>query len=167
MTVLEPTQQRPASWDAGSPRFPIDALRIDSVTKRFGEGPDSVLALDGISLRAGRGEFVCVVGASGCGKSTLLSLIAGLDRPTSGALDVTGTTALMFQDAALLPWRTAKANVELIGRVRQLLAQFSDLELRYVRGHSGVPLNERADALAVEAVQRRGSSGWKLISGAK
>ena len=63
MTVLEPTQQRPASWDAGSPRFPIDALRIDSVTKRFGEGPDSVLALDGISLRAGRGEFVCVVGA--------------------------------------------------------------------------------------------------------
>jgi NitT/TauT family transport system ATP-binding protein len=118
MTVLEPTQQRPASSDAGSPRFQIDALRIDSVTKRFGEGQNSVLALDGISLRAGRGEFVCVVGASGCGKSTLLSLIAGLDRPTSGALDVAGTTALMFQDAALLPWRTAKANVELALKLR-------------------------------------------------
>ena len=48
MTVLEPTQQRPASSDAGSPRFPIDALRIDSVTKRFGDGPNSVLALDGV-----------------------------------------------------------------------------------------------------------------------
>ena len=113
MTVLEPTQPRPASADAGSPRLAADVLRIDSVTKRFGDGPGSVLALDGVSLRAGRGEFVCVVGASGCGKSTLLSLIAGLDRPSAGTVDAHGRTAMMFQEAALLPWRTAKANVEL------------------------------------------------------
>jgi len=61
-------------------------------------------------------------------------------------------------------WK-AKANVELIARVKKLLANFADLELRYVRGHSGVPLNERADALAVEAVQRRGGDGWKTVAG--
>jgi NitT/TauT family transport system ATP-binding protein len=117
MTVTEPIE-RPASSDAGSPRFSERALTIAGVTKRFGEGESSVLALDGISLSAGRGEFVCIVGASGCGKSTLLSLVAGLDRPTSGTLDVRGRTALMFQDAALLPWRTAASNVQLALKLR-------------------------------------------------
>ena len=60
-------------------------------------------------------------------------------------------------------WK-AKANVELIGRVRAQLKRFSDLQLIYVRGHSGVVLNERADVLAVEAVQRRESSGWVQVA---
>ena len=126
MTIIEPTR-RSASADAGLPRPHVDAVRIDAVTKRFGEGASAVLALDGVSLDVHRGEFVCVVGASGCGKSTLLSLIAGLDQPTTGALGVDGRTALMFQDAALLPWRTAAANVELPMKLR------------------GVPRAERAD----------------------
>ena len=117
MKIIEPTR-RSASADADSPRPHDDAVRIQSVTKRFGEGARGVLALDGVSLDVRRGEFVCVVGASGCGKSTLLSLIAGLDRPTAGAIGVDGRTALMFQDAALLPWRTAAANVELPMKLR-------------------------------------------------
>jgi ribonuclease HI len=56
-------------------------------------------------------------------------------------------------------WK-AKANVELVARLRALLGQFTDLELRYVPGHAGVVLNERADVLAVQAVERRESSGW-------
>ena len=60
-------------------------------------------------------------------------------------------------------WK-AKANVELIARLRALLAGFADLELRYVPGHAGVALNERADALAVQAVERRESSGWMHVS---
>jgi ribonuclease HI len=59
-------------------------------------------------------------------------------------------------------WK-AKANVELVARVRKLLAQFPDLGLRYVRGHSGVPLNKRADALAVEAVARRAPADWVWV----
>src|SRR5690242_13951867 len=94
------------------------AVRVDSVTKRFGAGASSVLALDGVSLDVRRGQFVCVVGASGCGKSTLLSLIAGLDQPSTGDVAVAGRAALMFQDAALLPWRTAAANVELPMKLR-------------------------------------------------
>jgi ribonuclease HI len=60
-------------------------------------------------------------------------------------------------------WK-AKANVELVARLRKLLVQFPQLELRYVRGHSGVPLNERADALAVEAVARRAPADWVWVT---
>lgn len=60
-------------------------------------------------------------------------------------------------------WK-AKANVELVARVRERLTQLSDLQLRYVRGHSGVVLNERADALAVEAVSRRTPGDWVWVS---
>jgi NitT/TauT family transport system ATP-binding protein len=113
------------------------------LTKRFGEGASSVLALDGVSLDVARGEFVCVVGASGCGKSTLLSLIAGLDRPTAGMVDVGGRTALMFQDAALLPWRTAAANVELpmklrgVGRAERAERALELLEIVRLREFAG------------------------------
>jgi ribonuclease HI len=60
-------------------------------------------------------------------------------------------------------WK-AKANVELVARVRKLLAEFSDVQLIYVPGHAGVVLNERADALAVQAVEQRASSGWVVVA---
>ncbi len=92
------------------------AVRITGVTKRYGTG---VLALDDVDLTVGVGEFVCLVGASGCGKSTLLNLIAGLDSPTSGTVEVPGgRPTLLFQEAALLPWQTAAGNVELALRLR-------------------------------------------------
>ncbi len=91
---------------------------LQQVSKRHGTGESAVLALDGVSLAVEQGEFVCLVGASGCGKTTLLSLVAGLDQPTAGALTVTGRTALMFQEAALLPWRSAGQNVELALKLR-------------------------------------------------
>jgi NitT/TauT family transport system ATP-binding protein len=75
--------------------------------------------LDRIDFEVMHGEFLCLLGASGCGKSTLLSLIAGLGIPTSGGIQVTvGRPALMFQDAALLPWLTAAGNVGLALKAR-------------------------------------------------
>ena len=89
-------------------------VSIDHVSKTFGTGSSRLVALDGVTLDVERGEFVCLLGASGCGKSTLLNLVAGLDQPTSGRLDVAAKrVGLMFQEAALFPWLTVRGNVEL------------------------------------------------------
>ena len=77
-------------------------------------------ALDGVSLDVCPGEFVCLLGASGCGKSTLLNLVAGLDGPTAGAVEVDGRSSLMFQEAALFPWLTAQGNVELALKLQRV-----------------------------------------------
>jgi NitT/TauT family transport system ATP-binding protein len=90
------------------------ALDLRSVGKTFGTGQNAVTALRSIDLRVGPGEFLCLLGASGCGKSTLLNLVAGLDGATTGEI-VLGTArpSFMFQEPALLPWLTARRNVEL------------------------------------------------------
>jgi NitT/TauT family transport system ATP-binding protein len=95
------------------------AVRLSGVSKAFGTGAAALLALDNVSLDAAPGEFVCLVGASGCGKTTLLNLVADLDKPTAGSIDVGGArVALMFQEPALFPWLTATGNIELALRMR-------------------------------------------------
>jgi NitT/TauT family transport system ATP-binding protein len=90
------------------------AVQLDGVGKAFGRGPDAVTALAGVDLRVRAGEFVVLLGASGCGKTTLLNLVAGLDQPSSGTVDVrSGRPAVVFQEPALLPWLDAGRNVEL------------------------------------------------------
>jgi NitT/TauT family transport system ATP-binding protein len=89
------------------------AIRLRGVNKTFGSGGSAVTALHDVGFDVADGEFVCLIGASGCGKSTILNLVAGLDAPTTGTVDVHGRTALMFQEAALFPWLTVAANVEL------------------------------------------------------
>jgi NitT/TauT family transport system ATP-binding protein len=96
------------------------AVTLAGVSKVYGRGGSAVRALDQVSLTARPGEFTCLIGASGCGKSTLLSLVAGLDRPTSGDITVRGRVALMFQEPGLFPWLTAGANVELALRARKV-----------------------------------------------
>ncbi|CAM4168974.1 ABC transporter ATP-binding protein [Kibdelosporangium persicum] len=94
-------------------------LDIQDVGKRFQARGRDVLALDGISLRVARGDFLCVCGASGSGKSTLLSLVAGLDTPTAGRITVDGVPVtgpgpdrgLVPQADSLYPWRTVERNV--------------------------------------------------------
>ncbi|MDJ0464157.1 ABC transporter ATP-binding protein [Streptomyces sp. H27-C3] len=102
---------------------PVDTLsyaaRIDQVSKSFGRPGAQQLVLDDISIDVAPGEFVTLLGASGCGKSTLLNLVAGLDKPSSGAIDVPGgRPALMFQEHALFPWLTAGKNIELALKMR-------------------------------------------------
>jgi NitT/TauT family transport system ATP-binding protein len=95
------------------------AVRLNHVTKSFGRSAASHVVLDDISLNVALGEFVCLLGASGCGKSTLLNLVAKLDRPTGGSIEVPGgRAALMFQEHALFPWLTAGQNIELALRLR-------------------------------------------------
>jgi len=90
----------------------------EGVGKTFGRGP---AVLEGISLAVRPGEFVAIVGPSGCGKSTLLRMIAGLENPDTGTLRVShggesersSRTAYVFQEPALLPWRTVAGNIAL------------------------------------------------------
>ncbi|MAL80256.1 MAG: nitrate ABC transporter ATP-binding protein [Sneathiella sp.] len=83
---------------------------------------DEVEVLRDINLDIRRGQIVCLIGPSGCGKSTLLRLIGGLERPTGGEVLQSGEVpegclnplTYIFQDFALLPWRTVEANVSLV-----------------------------------------------------
>jgi NitT/TauT family transport system ATP-binding protein len=96
-------------------------VTLDGVTKAFGHGKRAMTALENVSLEMTKGEFVCILGASGCGKSTLLSLIAGLDKVTSGSIEIAdGRPAVMFQEPALLPWLTVRRNVELPLRLHNM-----------------------------------------------
>jgi len=78
-----------------------------------------LIALRDIDLEIRKGEFLAIVGPSGCGKTTLINMIAGFVRPISGTIEVRGKEvtspgadrAMVFQDYALLPWRTVEANV--------------------------------------------------------
>jgi NitT/TauT family transport system ATP-binding protein len=95
------------------------AIRLEAVSKVYGRGADAVVALDRLDLTVEVGGFVCLVGASGCGKTTLLNIVAGLDAPTSGLVEINGSRpTLIFQEAALFPWLTAAENVELALRLR-------------------------------------------------
>lgn len=77
--------------------------------------------LHGLNLAIEPGEFLAIVGRSGCGKSTFLRLLAGLEPPSAGAIELEGApfagihpdVRIMFQDARLLPWRTVIQNVAL------------------------------------------------------
>ena len=93
-------------------------VSVRGVGKDFPTPRGSVRALAGVDLEVAPGEFVAVVGPSGCGKSTLLNIVAGLDEPSSGGVQRADRVGLMFQDATLLPWLTARGNVDLALRLR-------------------------------------------------
>jgi NitT/TauT family transport system ATP-binding protein len=96
-------------------------LEFGGVSKRF---PDGTRALTDVDFAIAPGEFVCVVGPSGCGKTTLLHLAAGLQRTTGGTIQLdTDKIGYVFQDPALLPWRTVQGNVELLAELRGLSKQ--------------------------------------------
>jgi NitT/TauT family transport system ATP-binding protein len=101
----------------------MTAVTVSGVDKVFDTKSGQIRALEGIDLAVEAEEFVSLIGPSGCGKSTLLRLIADLDEPTSGSVQVFGKSArqarldqdygIAFQQAGLLPWRTVAANIEL------------------------------------------------------
>nr|MDJ1018482.1 ATP-binding cassette domain-containing protein [Paracoccaceae bacterium] len=93
-------------------------IRIDGIGHSYG----GVDVLRDISLDVSSGQIVCVIGPSGCGKSTLLRLVGGLERPDSGQVLQVGDPpegclnplTYIFQDFALLPWRSVAGNVSLV-----------------------------------------------------
>jgi len=118
------TEEQPAARTTG------DAVVAHDLTRRYGEGETAVDALRGVSLSVRSGELVAVMGPSGSGKSTLMHSLAGLDKPTSGTVEIAGTEitglsdamltrlrrehiGFVFQFFNLLPMLTAEENVVL------------------------------------------------------
>jgi len=114
-------------------------LRLENVSHHYGE----VEVLRAINLEIPAGKIVCIVGPSGCGKSTLLRLIGGLEKPSDGSILQIGEPTVesinpltyVFQDFALLPWRTVEGNISLV------------LEDHNIRG-------SRADAIITDVLAR-------------
>ena len=102
------------------------AVEIDDIGVLFRSKKTETLALTEIDLTVQRGEFISLVGPSGCGKSTLLKVVAGLIRPSRGAVSLNGTAVTkprtdvgyVFQRAALAEWRTAEGNILLQAEMR-------------------------------------------------
>lgn len=113
------------------------AVRADRVSRHYAMGTAVIRAVDEITLSVSTGEFVALLGSSGSGKSTLLNLMAGLDRPTGGAIFASGrnlsemsslelaryrskTVGMVFQSFNLLPRMTLEENVELPLRLAEV-----------------------------------------------
>jgi NitT/TauT family transport system ATP-binding protein len=114
MTAVAAMPRRTAPAEAA------DYVVVDHLGKTYNAGSrQQVEALAPTSFTVKAGEFVSLLGPSGCGKSTLLMMIAGLDAPSEGTVSVAGRpmiaprpeTGIMFQDATLLPWKSALENV--------------------------------------------------------
>ena len=104
-------------------------IELHQVTRRYGVGPNPIVALDAVDLEVGDGEFVVVLGPSGSGKTTLLNIIGALDTATSGSVKVGGhdissasrkelfafrrhTVSFIFQSFNIFPGLTARENVQ-------------------------------------------------------
>jgi sulfonate transport system ATP-binding protein len=85
------------------------AVTVNGVTRRFGD----TVALASVNANIGAGEFVALLGRSGSGKSTLLRMLAGLDTPTAGTVEVPQERMVVFQEPRLLPWKSTLDNVAL------------------------------------------------------
>lgn len=109
----------------------MSTIKISALTKTYQETEVPVHAVNGIDLEIKEGEFTAVVGPSGCGKTTLMNMIGGLEKPTSGSVEVDGilmsdltenqlidfrlkNIGFVFQAYNLIPVLTAKENVEFI-----------------------------------------------------
>lgn len=118
-------------------------IQIEEVSVAFSRpvGGD-FQAVEGFKLQVEKGEFITIVGPSGCGKSTMLSVVDGLIRPSTGQVIIDGKPvigpgpdrALVFQEFALLPWRTVESNVILGLELQRKLpvAQLEEIGRRYI-----------------------------------
>ncbi|WP_375460290.1 ABC transporter ATP-binding protein [uncultured Enterovirga sp.] len=101
----------------GDPTIPILDLR--GVGKEYRLGDQRIEALRGANLTAGKGEFICLIGASGCGKSTLLRIVAGFETASAGEVLMWGkpidgpspSRGMVFQDYGLFPWLSVRRNI--------------------------------------------------------
>ncbi len=104
----------------------MEILEVNGLTKIYGNGDNRVTALDHVSFRVKKGEFVAIVGASGSGKSTLMNLIGGIDRPTSGDVVVDGRRIFDMDESALAIFR--RRNIGIVYQFYNLIPNLTVVE---------------------------------------
>ncbi len=97
----------------------MEIVKVENLTKKYGNGENEVIALNNVSLTVEKGEFVAIIGSSGSGKSTLLHLIGGVDRPTSGKVFVDGKDIYQLNDDKLAIFR--RQNIGIIYQFYNLM----------------------------------------------
>ena len=97
----------------------MELLKVENLTKKYGEGENEVIAVNNVSFTVSKGEFVVLVGSSGSGKSTLLHLIGGIDRPTSGKVYIDGKDIYTITNDELAIFR--RRNIGIIYQFYNLL----------------------------------------------
>lgn len=83
----------------------MELVKVKNLTKEYGSSDNKVKALDNVSFTVNKGEFVAIIGPSGSGKSTLLHLLGGVDRPTSGTVEIDGTDIYKLNETNLAIFR--------------------------------------------------------------
>jgi putative ABC transport system ATP-binding protein len=105
-------------------------IRIQGLRKAYQRGGQEVLVLDNLNLQVAAGDFLALMGPSGSGKSTLLNLIAGIDRPTAGVIEINGIDISSLDDAELARWRAAHVGfVFQFYNLIPVLTAFENVEL--------------------------------------
>jgi lipoprotein-releasing system ATP-binding protein len=135
------------------------ALIIDceKVTRTYNEGPGKLTIFSDISLRVAAGETVGIVGSSGAGKTTLLNLLGGLDRPSSGHIEICGKDIHRLSEAARARFRNR--HLGFVYQFHHLLPEFSALENVMLPGTlGGMPVREASDRAAT-MLERVGLGG--------
>ena len=101
-------------------------LEVRELTKIYGKGDTGVTALDRVSFKVEKGEFVAIIGASGSGKSTLMNLIGGIDRPTSGSVIIDGNDIFALDENELAIFR--RRNIGMIYQFYNLIPTLTAAE---------------------------------------
>ncbi len=139
-------------------------VAVRSLARRFDTGAESLEVLTDVNLEVHRGTTVAVTGESGCGKSTLLALIGGLDRPTSGTVQVGRTEVTSLEESELSRYRSR--DVGFIFQFHFLLKDFTALENVIIPGMlvdiPGKPLRERGRQLLAEVGLEKRMNAWPV-----
>lgn len=145
----------------------MEILRVENLSKVYGEGENQVQALKEVNLSIDEGEFVVIIGASGSGKSTLLHLLGGLDRPSSGKVIIDGKSIYDYNDDDLSIFRRRK-----VGFIFQF---FNLIPVLDVEENIALPVvldNEKVDEAYLEEIigilnldQRKGHLPSQLSGG--